>query len=128
MLASTSGPRAGARRTVRSNVRRLTGWLLIVALALIVTPAVRASGAGPAPAPPASGAAASGAAGSGASGNWVAGVQEDLARQEYEVSWQTEAPVKHLAPAWQAPNRAQGFRTYFGDEGIQMIPRMEESP
>src|SRR6185503_1008714 len=30
--------------------------------------------------------------------------------------------------AWQATNRAHGFRTWFGDEGIRVIPRSEDAP
>jgi len=36
--------------------------------------------------------------------------------------------VDGMPPAWQAPNRAHGFRTYFMDEGIRVVPRTEAGP
>jgi hypothetical protein len=45
---------------------------------------------------------------------WQQQVQQDLAAKEYDVSWQANAVVDEVGPPWHAPNRAQGFRTYFG--------------
>jgi hypothetical protein len=51
----------------------------------------------------------------GAHAGWLARVDEAIAAREYEVS-ATSAGV-------QAPNRAQGLRTWFGEGGIQIRPR-----
>jgi hypothetical protein len=120
MRAHIPGSGGNARRTGCSSLgrRSLPALALALTVAVCVTPAVRAAGSGPATAAP----------GGGASSNWQASVQEDIAAREYEVSWQTQAPIEGLAPAWQAPNRAHGFRTYFADEGIRVIPRTEETP
>jgi len=59
---------------------------------------------------------------------WLTDAESRIAAREYEVTWQGEAPVEGLAPAWQAPNRAHGFRSYFTDAGLRVIPRTEEAP
>ncbi len=59
---------------------------------------------------------------------WLAAIEQEIARAEYEITWQTQTVLEDLTAAWHAPNRAQGFRTYFADEGIRMVPRSEESP
>ncbi len=51
--------------------------------------------------------------------SWLAQVQHELAQHEYRASTQ--------AVGLQAPNRAQGFRTYFSDHGIQLVARTESS-
>jgi hypothetical protein len=51
------------------------------------------------------------------SASWIATVQSNLAHQEYFVSG--ESP--------QAPNRAQGIRTYFGAQGVRIIPREQRA-
>jgi len=50
-------------------------------------------------------------------------VQHNLEQQEYELSWQNSPVVDGVEPSWHAPNRAQGFRTYFTQEGIRVVPR-----
>ncbi len=49
--------------------------------------------------------------------SWIAEVERQIADAEYEIGWQPEPA------AWHAPNRAQGFRTYFTPSGIRVIPR-----
>ncbi len=51
--------------------------------------------------------------------SWLAQVQHELAQHEYRASTH--------AVGLQAPNRAQGFRTYFSDHGIQLVARTEAS-
>ena len=97
-------------------------WIpLVLGFAVTVSPAVLASSPGPAAPAPA-------APGSGAAPGWSARIREDIASREYEVTWQVEARVDGMPPAWQAPNRAHGFRTYFMDEGIRVVPRTEAGP
>ena len=49
-------------------------------------------------------------------------IQQVVAASEYEVSW-ARSPRTNTEEAWQAPNRAQGFRTVFEDRGIRVFPR-----
>ena len=63
-----------------------------------------------------------------ADGSWMAEVQRNIEAQEYEVTWQDRTVLPGLDRVWQAPNRAQGFRTYFTEAGIRVIPRTEEEP
>jgi hypothetical protein len=60
-----------------------------------------------------------------AEGNWLAGVSRDIARQEYQITWQEHT---RLGPAWQAPNRAQGLRMFFAGGRLIVVPRTEEVP
>ncbi len=55
-------------------------------------------------------------------------LQEDLATKEYWITWQDETQLEDLVGAWHAPNRAQGFRTYFTAAGIRLIPRAVGRP
>jgi len=64
----------------------------------------------------------------GASSDWWSEAQQRIARSEYEMTWQERPLVAELAPSWHAPNRAQGFRTYFTDDGPRVIPRSDDSP
>jgi hypothetical protein len=52
--------------------------------------------------------------------SWAARAAEQVAEAEYEITPEGQA--------WQAPNRAQGFRTHFSNEGIRVVPRTEEVP
>jgi hypothetical protein len=64
----------------------------------------------------------------GARGSWFAQVQQDLAEREYHVSFQQKSAVEGLAPAYQAPNRAQNLRSYFKEQGVTIIAREAEQP
>ena len=57
-----------------------------------------------------------------------ASVQRQIAAEEYRVSWQGRTGLEEPDAAWQAPNRAHGFRTYFTGEGIRLVPRTESEP
>jgi hypothetical protein len=59
---------------------------------------------------------------------WIDQVQRDLKEREYELTWQAEPAVEGIEPSWHAPNRSQGFRTYFTSEGIRVVPRTEAAP
>jgi len=56
-------------------------------------------------------------------GAWLSEVEGRIARAEYEITWQTATVPENLAASWHAPNRAQGFRTYFTEAGIRVVPR-----
>jgi len=76
-----------------------------------------------------SGSVAASSAEAGAPGDWMARVQADMQAREYEVSWQASTAVADVEPSWHAPNRAQGFRTYFTSDGIRVVSRTQtESP
>src|SRR5262245_42239027 len=55
--------------------------------------------------------------------SWLSSVSGEIETSEYRVTWQTETALADLPSAWQAPNRAQGFRTYFAGDGIRVLPR-----
>ncbi|MEW5763330.1 MAG: FG-GAP-like repeat-containing protein, partial [Acidobacteriota bacterium] len=59
---------------------------------------------------------------------WLETVQRQLEASEYEISWQTRTSLNGIPEAFQAPNRAQGFRTCFVPEGIWIIPRRPSEP
>jgi hypothetical protein len=59
---------------------------------------------------------------------WMRTVQQNIQREEYFITWQDATPLQELKSAYQAPNRAQGFRTYFTEDGIRVVPRPEEKP
>jgi hypothetical protein len=54
---------------------------------------------------------------------WWSAVLKDIAASEYGVIWQDPTTLPDVPAGWQAPNRAQNFRTYFTAEGIRVIPR-----
>ncbi|MCJ7739318.1 MAG: FG-GAP-like repeat-containing protein [Anaerolineae bacterium] len=55
--------------------------------------------------------------------DWWTAVQADIAQAEYAVTWQDQTYLADLPAAYQAPNRAQGLRTYFTTTGPTIIPR-----
>jgi hypothetical protein len=61
-------------------------------------------------------------------GDWWSRVSRQLQLAEYEITWQEETVLADLGSSWQAPNRAQGLRTYFAQEDIRVVPRGEASP
>lgn len=67
------------------------------------------------------------AAGTVEPGGW-ANVQQQIQTSEYEISWAGSTTLADLDAGWQAPNRAQGFRTYFLPTGIRVVPRTESAP
>jgi len=64
----------------------------------------------------------------GVTEGWWARIQQDVRESEYKITWQERTKLQDLAAAWHAPNRAQGFRTYFASRGIRVIPRTEIEP
>ncbi len=53
----------------------------------------------------------------------LAAVLLQIKTAEYEITWANATPLQGLAASWQAPNRAQGFRTFFTPSGIRVLPR-----
>mgnify|MGYP003566064320 CR=1 FL=1 len=43
--------------------------------------------------------------------DWLGKIQEDLRKQEYNVTWQESVDSSGIFGGYQAPNRAQGFRS-----------------
>ena len=60
--------------------------------------------------------------------DWLSAAQQRIAEEEYQVTWQERTGLAEVDAAWQAPNRAHGFRTYFAEEGIRVVPRTEDEP
>ncbi len=65
---------------------------------------------------------------SAGAGSWWQLAGRALGDSEYDVTWQEKTSLADLPRAWQAPNRAQHFRSYFGDSGIRVIPREAGRP
>ena len=61
-------------------------------------------------------------------GDWWERARENIARSEYDVTWQERTGLPGLDAAYQAPNRAQDLRTYFADDGIRVVRRTEPEP
>lgn len=51
-------------------------------------------------------------------------VRRAVEEQGYGALWQVGTPLEGVAAAWQAPNRAQGLRTFFTPEGVWVVPRI----
>jgi len=60
--------------------------------------------------------------------SWWSQVQANIQQEEYGITWQDETVLPDVRGAWQAPNRAQGFRTYFTEDGIRVVPQAEGEP
>ena len=60
----------------------------------------------------------------GVSQDWWTTVQQDIEREEYNIS---SAPVDSKA-LYQGPNRVHGFRSFFSEKGVRLVPRTEEKP
>lgn len=60
----------------------------------------------------------------GVSGDWWTTAQKNIRDGEYNLS-QASGEKKAL---YQAPKRAQGFRSFFSEKGVRLIPREEETP
>jgi hypothetical protein len=58
----------------------------------------------------------------GATAGWWETVQRNLTEAEYVPSW--VAPSGAQPSGWQAPNRANGFRTWFSPDGIRFVSRL----
>jgi len=56
-------------------------------------------------------------------GNWWEIVQQDIIKSEYEITWQEQTYLADISAAYQAPNRANNFRSYFQPAGPFLIPR-----
>ena len=72
--------------------------------------------------------ASAGSAAATVPSSWADQVRQDVEAREYEMSWQAHPATEGIEPSWHAPNRAQGFRTYFTSEGIRVVPRAESAP
>jgi hypothetical protein len=112
------------------DVSRWVHFGILPALLLAMAPGSRSDAASALAAPtPASSPAASSAspAAGAAPAGWLDSAQRDLAQREYELSWQASPGVDDVEASWHAPNRSQGFRTYFTSEGIRVVPRTEST-
>lgn len=64
----------------------------------------------------------------GVTANWWNKVQQEIHDSEYFVTWQDQTVLSDLTSAWQAPNRAHNFRSYFTERGIRVVRRTETTP
>ena len=56
---------------------------------------------------------------------WSAEAHEAVRDAEYRLTWQGQPTIEGLQAAWHAPNRAQGFRTYFTEAGPSVTRRLK---
>ncbi len=59
----------------------------------------------------------------GAPSDWLTGIQEDLEKAEYNVTWQEQTYLSDIQAAYQSPNRANNLRAYYTPQGLIVIPR-----
>jgi len=83
-------------------MRRARGGVSIVSVAIVLAGLIACVGAHAAPS------------------DWWNRVAQDIRMSEYELTRQESA--------WQAPNRAHGFRSYFTEAGIRVVPREGDGP
>ncbi|MFQ5420921.1 MAG: hypothetical protein ACE5EY_11245, partial [Anaerolineae bacterium] len=55
--------------------------------------------------------------------DWWQTVQADIQASEYHINWQDNSAQPEETAAYQAPNRANNFRTTFTQDGIRLRPR-----
>jgi len=117
-----------------SGNRDVSRWVhfgILPALLLATAPGSR-SGVASVPAAPRTAGLPAASSASPATGaapaGWLDSEQHDLEQREYELSWQASPVVDDVEASWHAPNRSQGFRTYFISEGIRVVPRAMSTP
>jgi len=100
-------------------LRTASAVLAVLLLVLIAAPPLSASSPAdpPEPQPPAV------SPGTEVPIDWLSAVQAEIVRSEYFVTWQEQTCLQDLPAAYQAPNRAQGLRTYFAPTGPVLIAR-----
>jgi len=117
------------RRETRSDgARKRPGYLLLLLVALAALTAGMLWTTGTSGSDPGSGKGVAAPPHAGKSSDWWGQVQRDIMDGEYHITWQSQTQMEDLQAAWHAPNRAHGFRIYFTDEGIRVIPRTEPRP
>ena len=65
---------------------------------------------------------------SGVPADWWSTVKANIEKEDYNITWQDSPGRPDVPSAWQAPNRAQGFQTYFTEEGIRVVPMRDDAP
>ncbi len=60
--------------------------------------------------------------------DWWANIQEGIRREAYSLKWSERPRVKEMEPAWQAPNMANRFESYFTEHGAIVAPEGEGAP
>lgn len=64
-------------------------------------------------------------AASATGGDLATAVERALGDAYTEAVWQVGTPFEGVPAAWQAPNREHGYRTYFLEDGVRLVPRSE---
>jgi hypothetical protein len=57
----------------------------------------------------------------GVATDWWSAVQKEIRQSEYHITWQEQTALPGAASAYQAPNRAQGLRSYFTAAGPAIV-------
>jgi FG-GAP repeat protein len=100
-------------------------WPIPVLLITYTATASLMFGQGGAKQPPANPPAAAGAA---VPSDWASSTRQAISRSEYQASRQAQTLLPGAGALLQAPNRAQGLRTYFTPSGIRVVPRTGGGP
>ena len=109
-----------------SSHRVIRSGLFLVCSILII--AFSSAVAAPSQVPKTPPSASGGSPPAGVPSNWWSSVQKDIRESEYAVTRQDATTVQDREGAWQASNRAHGFRTLFARHGIRVVPRTEAAP
>ncbi|MFQ5720366.1 MAG: hypothetical protein ACE5IK_12530 [Acidobacteriota bacterium] len=91
---------------------RLVQQMVVVTVASFICPATGWTANTVRPAPPAAARATAGQP-DRLSADWWRRARREITASEYQSTWQSQTRFDDLKAAWQAPDRAQGFRTYF---------------
>lgn len=55
--------------------------------------------------------------------DWWRRARSAIEASEYNVSWSNATSSAPTDVGWQAPNRAHGFRVWFTEDGVRIVPR-----
>ena len=64
----------------------------------------------------------------GVSNEWFSRASEQIRSFAYHAVWQDRTPFQDMPSAWAASNPAQGFRTYFAEAGLRVVPMRSQAP
>jgi hypothetical protein len=55
-------------------------------------------------------------------------IEEEILASEYHLRSKHGTELDGADAEWQAPNRAQGFRSHFNGKGLRIVPQQREAP
>lgn len=109
---------------MRGSLLRGRGpWGVLALVLILLGAAIGAMAAATAAAEPARPEVSPLLPGAADSPEWWSAVSRSIAATEYAVTRQAGAAAVDGADGWQAPNRANGFRSLFATSGVTVVPR-----